>query len=445
MTKRKRLAFTIGLAAAALGFFALCALTPYYGDDYSYMFTYAADTPKIRITNLQELYLSQLNHYQIMNGRAIVHTLVQLLLMPDGRELFCLLDTLVFLALGFAVYYAAYGTLRRFKPLSLFAAWALIFLSLPAFGQSCLWLTGAVNYMWTTFAALCFLLPYRSDGSGGDRAALRTIGMPFLGVLAGWSGENACIAAALGLVLLLVRRRLLRLPFRAWMWTGVIGFSAGAAALFLSPAQALKAGNMGGIGGVLTWISRIPSVSFHALEYLWLPLVLGIALLILSIRRSRGHGFRNWLRRYSAALIWFACAVVGAYCMCAAPYFPERAWCASGVFAAAAVLAAYAALDKPVMSRRALGALTAAGVIACAALYASGAVDLLFTRAAVIEREESILEQKAAGAETVYVSAVSGQSRCNCFDPAGDLVSDPEAWQNRALARYYEVERIIAE
>ena len=246
MTKRKRLAFTIGLAAAALGFFALCALTPYYGDDYSYMFTYAADTPKIRITNLQELYLSQLNHYQIMNGRAIVHTLVQLLLMPDGRELFCLLDTLVFLALGFAVYYAAYGTLRRFKPLSLFAAWALIFLSLPAFGQSCLWLTGAVNYMWTTFAALCFLLPYRSDGSGGDRAALRTIGMPFLGVLAGWSGENACIAAALGLVLLLVRRRLLRLPFRAWMWTGVIGFSAGAAALFLSPgAQGREHGRHG--------------------------------------------------------------------------------------------------------------------------------------------------------------------------------------------------------
>ena len=199
MTKKQRIAFIAALALVAAAFFYLNCITPFYADDYSYMFTYAENAPKDRITNLYELYLSQLNHYKVMNGRAIVHTLVQIFLIPQSRALFNVCNTLVFMALGFAVYFAAYGTFRRFRPLSLFAVYALVWLTLPGFGQSCLWLTGSVNYMWTAFAALCFLLPYRSDSDGASRKWLRVIGMPFLGLPAGWSGENACIAAAVGL------------------------------------------------------------------------------------------------------------------------------------------------------------------------------------------------------------------------------------------------------
>lgn len=443
MTKKQKLTLAAGLVVVAAAFYALNVMTPFFADDYSYMFTYAEGAPKERITSLYGLYLSQLNHYRVMNGRAIVHTLVQLFLIPESRTLFNVCNTLVFMALGFAIYFAAHGSFRRFKPWRLFAAYALVWLTLPGFGQSCLWLTGSINYMWTTFAALCFLLPYRSDSGGAGKAALRAIGMAVLGILAGWSGENACIAAAVGLVLLLIRRRLLGKPFRLWMFTGAAGFLLGAAALLLSPAQALKADNMGGLGGILTWIGRIPSVSYYALRYLWLPLLLGVILLIASIRQDRGKGFMYWLRRHSAAVSWFCTAVVSAYCMCAAPYFPTRAWCAAGVFAAATVLSVFAELDLPEKPpRAAAAAVCAAACVACAVTYYLGASDILATRADVAAREASVLDQKADGATDVYVQSVSGHSRYNCFTADGDLSTDPKSWQNAAMALYYGVDSV---
>ena len=444
MTKKQRIAFIAALALVAAAFFYLNCITPFYADDYSYMFTYAENAPKDRITNLYELYLSQLNHYKVMNGRAIVHTLVQIFLIPQSRALFNVCNTLVFMALGFAVYFAAYGTFRRFRPLSLFAVYALVWLTLPGFGQSCLWLTGSINYMWTAFAALCFLLPYRSDSDGASRKWLRVIGMPLLGLLAGWSGENACIAAAVGLVLLLVRRAILRRPFRLWMLTGALGYLAGAAALLLAPAQQVRAEGMGGLGGLSTWISRIPSVTLHALEYLWLPLLLGVVLLIVSIVQARGKGFMYWLRKYSAAICWLCAAVVSAYCMCAAPYFPLRAWCAAGVFAAVTVLSVFAEMKMPERLAKPLAlAACAAALAACAACYISGAADILETRAEVVAREDCVAEQKAAGAEEVFAPSVAGSSRYNCFAPEGDLVEDPDSWQNGAMALYFGVERVI--
>lgn len=444
MTRRGRIFFAIGLAAVTAAFLYLNCITPYYADDYSYMFTYAADAPKERITNLYELYLSQLNHYKVMNGRAIVHTLVQLFLM-SGRGIFNLFNTVVNISLGFAVYFAAHGTFRRFRPLRLFAIYALIWLALPDYGQSCLWLTGSINYMWTALAALVFLLPYRSDSGGGEHKWLRAVGMPLLGVLAGWSGENACIAAAAGLVLFLLRRKLLGLPFRLWMFTGAAGFLAGAAALFLSPAQALKADNMGGYGSISTWISRIPSVTLHALEYLWLPLLLGLVLLVVSIVQARGRGFAWWLKRYSNAIVWLCCAIVSAYCMCAAPYFPLRAWCCAGILAAATVLSVYAVVEPPKrrMTRSAVYASCALVCAVCAVTYFFGCSDILSTRAAVIEREESILAQKAAGASDVYARGVTGSSRYNCFTSEPDLAADPDNWQNAAMALYYGVDHVI--
>ena len=444
MSRRERAVLICGIALAAAAFFCLNLATPFYADDYSYMFTYAEGAPKDRITNLYELYLSQLNHYKVMNGRAIVHTLVQLFLMPGSRTLFNIFNTLAFLALGFAGYYAAFGTFRRMRPLCLLAIYALVWLTLPDFGQSCLWLTGSFNYMWTALFALLFLMPYRSDGDGGSHRLLRIIGMPFLGLPAGWSGENACLAAAVALVLLLVRRALLKRPFRAWMFTGAAGFIAGAALLFFSPAQALKADNMGGLGSLRVWLGRIPDVTLDAIRYLWLPLALGLILLALSIVQSRGQGFMYWLRKYSNGIVWLCAAIVAAYCMCAAPYFPLRAWCCSGVLAAVTVLAVFAEIRRPEkLPRAAIPAVCAAALLACAVTYGTGISDLLSTRAAVRARDESAMEQKAAGQTDVYVEAVSGHARCNCFDPAGDISPDPGSWQNEALALYYGVEHVI--
>ena len=439
---KRRALIILCLAGTAAAFFALSAATPYYADDYSYMFTYAAGAAKERVTTLAGLIASQANHYQIINGRAVVHTLVQLFLMGP-RIWFDIANTLVFLALGLCMCRAAWGKGER-TPLRLLAPWALLFLTLPGFGQSCLWLTGSVNYMWTSLAALAFLLPY-AVGVGRLRPAAAALIMPLAGLLAGWSGENACLGAMAGLALLLLRKYALnRERFELWTLTGALGFLAGAAALLFAPAQGVRVSGTGGMASLGEMLRRVLPVSVHALEYLWLPLALGALCLIASVLQSRGRGFMYWLRRWSDTLCWAGAAVVSAYCMCAAPYFPLRAWCAAGVFAAVTVLSVFAELKMPERLAKPLAlAACAAALAACAACYISGAGDILETRAEVIAREDSVAEQKAAGAEEVFAPSVAGSSRYNCFAPEGDLVEDPDSWQNGAMALYFGVERVI--
>ena len=438
---KRRALIILCLAGTAAAFFALSAATPYYADDYSYMFTYAAGAAKERVTTLAGLIASQANHYQIINGRAVVHTLVQLFLMGP-RIWFDIANTLVFLALGLCMCRAAWGKGER-TPLRLLAPWALLFLTLPGFGQSCLWLTGSVNYMWTSLAALAFLLPY-AVGVGKLRPAAAALIMPLAGLLAGWSGENACLGAMAGLALLLLRKYALnRERFELWTLTGALGFLAGAAAVLFAPSQCLRVSGTGGMSSVGELLRRVLPVSVHALEYLWLPLALGALCLIASVLQSRGRGFMYWLRRWSDTLCWAGAAVVSAYCMCAAPYFPLRAWCAAGVFGITAVLSAYAKIERPErLVRRLAPAAACAALAACCAMYAMGYGDIAATAAAAEARDAAIRAQIEAGQTVVSAQNVRGSSRYNAFPPEGDLTDDPSNWQNQALAMYYGVESV---
>ena len=69
--------------------------------------------------------------------------------------------------------------------------------------------------------------------------------------------------------------------------------------------------------------------------------------------------------------------------------------------------------------------------------FALGARDLAATGAAVRARSASAAEQLAAGETELYLPAVCGYARCNCFTPDGDLADDPKSWQNQALATYF--------
>ena len=126
--KTSRWGILLGLAAVAAAFYALNLLTCLYADDYSYTYTFAVTEGKYRISNLYELFLSQLNHYQVMNGRTVVHTAA-------------------FVALGCLIYRNGYGKSGELRPAVLFCVFALLWVVTPAFGESFLWLVGSCNYL----------------------------------------------------------------------------------------------------------------------------------------------------------------------------------------------------------------------------------------------------------------------------------------------------------
>ena len=189
-------------------FYIFNLYTPLYADDYSYSVSFLTQK---RITCIYDIFISQIAHYQTMNGRSITHFLAQLFLYL-GKPTFNIINSFVFILLIYLIYFHSYGTFKNFKIswflLINFILWALT----PAFGQSFLWLTGSSNYMYGIFIILIFLIPYRislndnyiKQNNNLIIDIIKNIVCLFAGFIAGWTNENTGVALIFIIFLILI-------------------------------------------------------------------------------------------------------------------------------------------------------------------------------------------------------------------------------------------------
>ena len=131
--------------------------TPMYADDFSYSYSFADGS---KITSVLDIFPSMYAHYYSMNGRLITHFLSQLFLLL-GKNVFNIINTFAFLVLGIIIYTHVYGSMEDIKNKQLAVIYIFLFLFIPDFGQSILWLDGCSNYLYGTIIALAFLIPFR--------------------------------------------------------------------------------------------------------------------------------------------------------------------------------------------------------------------------------------------------------------------------------------------
>ena len=108
------------------------------------------------------------------------------------------------------------------------------------FYNACLWLAGSCNYLWMLVIVLAFLIPYvRSyfDVNAFNNNNIRfTIGLFFLGLMAGWSHETTnCWIIVMLLYLLYESKK--KGELRLWKISGFIGFCLGYALLVFAPGN----------------------------------------------------------------------------------------------------------------------------------------------------------------------------------------------------------------
>lgn len=425
------------MVITAAAFYALNVLTPLYADDYSYMFTFAYNEDKLRVTNLVELYYSQLNHYQVMNGRAVAHTLAQLFLMW-GKPVFNVINTAAFLALVWAMQALMTGRRGTSLPQWLFALSGLWFLT-PAFGQDFLWLTASCTYLYCVLLVLLYLIPWRRTLEGEDRrGAWRALAFLPFGVLAGWTSENAA-AAMIGMeVLFIIAFALKKRPVRAWMFTGLAGTLAGFALLIFAPGQTARLEGTGGFGTLTDWLHRALNISRDAFGYLWLPALVFLLLAGLKLRQDRRFAWRDWL----AAGIFLLGSLASAYCMVASTMFPARAWSCVVIYTLITVGCLASVCDWTRVSKYLLPGLGITALVVAGVLYAQAVQSIYATNRAVLARDESTAAQKATGATEIWLEPISADNRYNCYEPEGDIHPDSTLWPNTALANYYDVDAV---
>jgi hypothetical protein len=259
------------MAIIAVAYGVLNFLTPLYHDDFVYKFMFEGgavdyDHP---IGSIGDIVASQVDHYTSVNGRSIVHFLVQLFTGLLGKTVFNLFNVIVFCAFIFLLKRQTnsstklegdakfcVSTLRMSRPATTsargrdarFCVSTLVILVLvllmPRFKDTFLWMTGSINYLWSATAALGFLLIYEKRREQAMGWSL--LPMLLAAFLLGWTHEGITLPLAASLVLINLFSLKQSHGRQQGLWLA-LAYLAGGCVIALAPGTIARSGMGGGL------------------------------------------------------------------------------------------------------------------------------------------------------------------------------------------------------
>ena len=232
-------------------FFVRNLMLPMVSDDIPYAFVWNGEDrgnlldgvgPRKRIMSFGDIVRSQYSHYMTWGGRIIGIGLTQIFAW-EGKHLFNILNTLVFIALALLTY--KIGTGKRLSEMNvkymfwiLFTLWFL----LPDPFLTTLWMCGSCVFLWTAVIDLLFLLPFAKAYWEGENPLPSKWSVPlmaFIGLCAGWSVETGAFVTAFITFFALIwfwRQKQLK----GWMVVGFVFLCIGGLMLGLAPGEIVR-------------------------------------------------------------------------------------------------------------------------------------------------------------------------------------------------------------
>lgn len=229
----------------AVLFFTLNFFTPLLHDDFAYLYKFGPKAhvrpTAVPILNLSDVFESQYYHYLDVNGRFFSHFLIQLVLL-FGKSIFNILNTLVFLSLIFFTYQYSRNSQVGFKNkyILFFIICSIWFLS-PFIGQTMFWVTGGINYLWSSFFVVLFLFLFkRSEQTNDSPGYIKLLTMFVCSFLIAGTNESVTfgVAAAFCVYAIFNFKKL-----NSEQWVMGIGFTLGVLGIIFSPGTFNRANN----------------------------------------------------------------------------------------------------------------------------------------------------------------------------------------------------------
>jgi len=162
---------TVSVIIVFLFIFALTFSFPYISDDLHFKFVFYGFNPDgrdKRIENLADVVLSLKNYYKMSGGRILAHTVLYTV-NCFSKPVFDLLNAAAFSIFGLLIRKLAEQTSEtQFRCTSRFILpiiYLLSFVFLPSFGDTAIWMSGSINYLWMSLiplTLLSLLLGYKS-------------------------------------------------------------------------------------------------------------------------------------------------------------------------------------------------------------------------------------------------------------------------------------------
>jgi len=409
-------------------------LTPLIADDFSYSFGLDG-----RIKDFVDIVQNQFHHYFNWGGRVVAHFIGQTFLMFP-KIIFSILNAAMYTLLVWLIYANAKGSHDDNPKMIIIINLALWFV-LPVFGQTCLWLIGSCNYLWTMVIILAFSLVYRKNVIKDSIFSI--MGLLLLGIIAGWTNENTSFGLIVLIFGLLLFAKRNGEKLKKWQISGFIGSVVGFITLIIAPGNFIRSEEFVDDTFILIkFLKRGLDYTASMVDIL-LPLII-VTVILISLIIYYKKKINNNIYPFIAASIF------AVYSMIASPYFPERAWFGVVVFMLISVMILLFDVDELMFKKKAYNTIIGV-VIAILAImyfgdYCRSTLDIYNfnnvwdKRIAYIEREK---------VNNNYDVVVSKYDTGNSKNPAyglGDLTTNPDTWPNEAVSRYFGLKSIkIAE
>ncbi len=227
-----------GVIAVLLGVFGfmlvLNAMTPMFADDYIYALNLRTET---LLTGFSDVLHSIASFRRMHNGRVAAHFFAQLFLWLPGY-IFNIVNAAMCSLLVYSMFrYTKTGSKR--DVVLAFCAFAMIWLLMPAFGHSFLWLTGSCSYLWAISFITLFIYPFFSHymGNGKSCGVPGTIlGVAFAFFVGAYSENGSFSALAVSfcfLALIFIKEKKLPLKLTLRFLAACAGFLY----LMLAPSE----------------------------------------------------------------------------------------------------------------------------------------------------------------------------------------------------------------
>ena len=276
------IAYWVLLLVACVVFYWMNVLTTFKDDDMLHSMVIGELT---HVNTAGDLFRSYWNKYLVLNGRSS-DMLAELFCAFLGKPVFNVFNTVVFGLLAHVVSLLATG---RRSLLALTLLYTCIATCYPAPGETMLWLSGSMNYLWTVTAALWviyYLLHHRRGRLGWIGGLMLLLGTFVAG--AGNEATSFAFIAAMGLYYLFNRDRLDR-----HVVVALVGYTLGVLLIMGSPAGWRRVPSE-----VITDMSIMDLLvnRTHVLGNKMVHLVtpaLSVILVVIAMLSKRAKGFRT--------------------------------------------------------------------------------------------------------------------------------------------------------
>ncbi len=270
------------IVIASICFYLLNVWTPeYILDDYGYKFKFLNEDDQVEslypVQTLSDIFVSQYNHYFAKHGRVIVISLVQLFTGLLSKSVFNIFNALVFC--GFIYTIQKYVT-KSFGSLFFLSVTVLLTVVLmPSFNETFLWMTGSINYLWTAFFTLIFLIGLEKIKDESFRP--KHIGYILPGLLVGWTHEGITFPLAISLIICMLWNY--KTMWKSAAFPLIVGFVMGAFLCTFSP------GSMNRVAHGESLVSVLSGKIFLGLVLLTRLRVFYLLVILLILKKYIGH------------------------------------------------------------------------------------------------------------------------------------------------------------